>query len=186
MKFATIATALSLLSLASAFPGGRGKAPSKYDSWFFDATYDVIATPNQVVTNTSMPAPGEPGAKGRFRYGINVASQVICYNIELWGVTGDYQSPAKTATHIHEAVKGKSGPPRIAFPNPVGNDKYRKSRGCLKGPFKTGIVTNGVDSGDGFTLDKIIANPAGFFTDSHTKKFVPGVVRGQLSKRWGC
>jgi hypothetical protein len=25
-----------------------------------------------------------------------------------------------------------------------------------------------------------VANPAGFFTDTHTAQFVPGAVRGQL------
>lgn len=93
---------------------------------------------------------------------------------------GDYQSPAKTATHIHEAAKGKSGPPRIALPNPVGDNKMRKSVGCMKGPFTTGVAPTGVDTGAGFKVSQIEANPAGFFTDSHTKLFVPGVVRGQL------
>lgn len=37
-------------------------------------------------------------------------------------------------------------------------------------------------SGAGFTLAQIEANPAGFFTDSHTNLFVPGVVRGQLDQ----
>ncbi|EPS38007.1 hypothetical protein H072_8243 [Dactylellina haptotyla CBS 200.50] len=186
MKLALIAAALPLFKVVSAFPSGGWKSGNNFDTLFFDATYDLIATPDQVVTNTSMPAPGEPGAKGRFRYGINVASQTICYHIELWGVTGDYQSPARTATHIHEAMKGKSGPPRIAFPNPVGDERYRKSRGCLTGPFKTGVLANGTDTGDGFILNKIVANPSIFFTDSHTKKYVPGVVRGQLSKGRGC
>ena len=43
-------------------------------------------------------------------------------NITLYGVAGDYQSPAVTATHIHSAARGASGPPRIAFPNPVPVD----------------------------------------------------------------
>ena len=89
-------------------------------------------------------------------------------------------SPALTATHIHQGLKGASGPPRIAFPNPVGDDSYRNSIGCLKGPFKTGVLANGVDTGTGFTVSQIEANPSGFFTDSHTKLFSLGVVRGQL------
>lgn len=106
-------------------------------------------------------------------------------NITLKGVTGDYQSPARTATHIHQAAKGASGPPRIAFPNPlpVSNDPnvVRRSSGCLTGPFLTGVLSNGVDTGTGFTVKQIEDNPAGFFTDSHTVKYVPGVVRGQLA-----
>lgn len=102
-------------------------------------------------------------------------------NITLLGVTGAYQSTAKTATHIHEAPFGSTGPPRIALPNPIGDDQLRRSMGCMTGPFTTGILANGVDTGTGFTLAQIEANPAGFFTDAHTAMFVPGVVRGQLA-----
>lgn len=108
----------------------------------------------------------------------------VFQHITLKGVTGPYQSPARTATHIHEAAKGKTGPPRIAFPNPEpadsGPDVVKVSMGCMSGPFKTGIMSNGADTGDGFMVKQIEQNPAGFFTDSHTKKYVPGVVRGQM------
>lgn len=96
------------------------------------------------------------------------------------GVTGDYQSMAKTATHIHEAAYGMSGPPRLAFPNPMGDDHVRRSVGCIVGPFTTGVLANGVDTGTGFHVSQIEENPAGFFTDAHTAMYVPGVVRGQL------
>lgn len=95
---------------------------------------------------------------------------------------GEYLSPARTATHIHEAGYGASSPPRIAFPNPVGDDERRVSVGCLTGPFTTGINgTDGRDTGTGFTLAQIEANPKGFFTDSHTRSFPLGVVRGNLA-----
>jgi hypothetical protein len=105
----------------------------------------------------------------------------ISQNITLKGVTGPYSSKAKTATHIHEAARGATGPPRIAIPDPVGDDKIRRSVGCMTGPFTTGILANGVDTGTGFKLAQIEANPAGFFTDAHTALYVPGVVRGQLA-----
>lgn len=103
-------------------------------------------------------------------------------NITLSGVTGDYQSPALTATHIHEAAKGASGPARLAFPNPKGPDHRRVSYGCLTGPFKTGVknAATGLDTGDGFHVKQIVENPKGFFTDSHTVLFPLGAVRGQL------
>jgi hypothetical protein len=103
-------------------------------------------------------------------------------NITLSGVTGDYMSPAKTATHIHEAAVGKAGPPRLAFPNPKGPDHRRVSYGCLTGPFTTGVnSTAGVDTGAGFHVSQIVANPSGFFTDSHTVAYSAGAVRGQLA-----
>jgi len=90
-------------------------------------------------------------------------------------------SPAKTATHIHQAAKGASGPPRIAFPNPVGDDFRRVSVGCITGPFTTGVLAAGVDTGVGFKVAQIEKDPAAFFTDAHTKLFSLGVVRGQLA-----
>lgn len=70
----------------------------------------------------------------------------------------------------------------IAFPNPIdiGND-FRRSLGCVKGPFRTGINgTNGQDTGTNFTVQQIEDNPEGFFTDVHSSLAVPGAVRGQL------
>lgn len=96
-------------------------------------------------------------------------------------MSGEYQSPALTASHIHQAAKGASGPPRVVFPDPVGDDKFRRSYGCIKGPFKTGVLANGVDTGVGFSLKNIEKNPSNYYVDTHTKKYVPGVVRGQMS-----
>ncbi|KAH7308346.1 hypothetical protein BKA65DRAFT_177324 [Rhexocercosporidium sp. MPI-PUGE-AT-0058] len=148
----------------------------------FTSTYNVTATPAEVINNAGVSVPGPVGAKGQFNYAINSKTDVICYDITLEGAVGNYMSPAKTATHIHEGVKGRAGPPRIAFPNPVGDDNYRHIEGCLIGPFTTGIrgADNITDTGAGFRLSQIEANPAGFFTDSHTVLFPAGVVRGQL------
>jgi hypothetical protein len=48
----------------------------------------------------------------------------------------------------HQAVFGRSGPPRLAFPNPTGSSPLnefgmRTSYGCLTGPFTTGVLANG-------------------------------------------
>lgn len=152
----------------------------------FTSIFNITATPDQVVNTSSVRTPGQPGARGQFNYAINSKTNTICYDITLYGVSGNYSSPARTATHIHEAALGRSGPPRIAFPNPVGDDTIRNSKGCLTGPFTTGIkaADNVTDTGAGFTLDKIEANPGGFFTDSHTSLFLAGVVRGQLNQSY--
>merc|ERR1712115_631452 len=169
MKATIIATALAFSSVAVAAPGGdhgkkgwckngsykKGDVKADYgNEWpkkeYFTSTYSVVATPDQVINTDQMPAPGEPGAVGYYNYGINSKDDVICYDIVLKGVTGDYQ----------------------------------RSKGCLKGPFTTGINVTGsnppVDTGAGFKVAQIEANPAGFFTDAHTTLYVPGVVRGQL------
>ena len=83
----------------------------------------------------------------------------------------------KTARHIYEAARGASGPPRIAFPNPVGDGKRRLSVGCLTGPFTTGMNgPDGMDTGSEFMVKHIEDNPAGFFADSHTELFPLGAL----------
>jgi hypothetical protein len=58
----------------------------KSDEWkkdenlfYYDAEYYVKATPDQVIATDGKATPGQPGAKGIFKYGINVAENTICY-----------------------------------------------------------------------------------------------------------
>ncbi|KAL8784714.1 MAG: hypothetical protein Q9213_003810 [Squamulea squamosa] len=148
----------------------------------FTSTYHILATPDQVVNGTTNPVftGGLPGTEATYDFGINVDLDLICYSIKLSGFRGEYQSPAKTATHVHEGVKGRNGPPRLAFPNPVGDGHERFSVGCLQGPFTTGLLSNGIDTGTGFKISQIQDNPSGFFADVHSSLAVPGAVRGQF------
>jgi len=149
----------------------------------FTSAYTAMATPDMVINNDGVATPGQPGATGSFMYRINSDLEVICYDITLTGVTPPYQSPAKTATHIHQGAAGEAGPPRIALPDPEDDGSGKLvSSGCLQGPFTTGVLANGADTGTGFTLAQIEADPSAFFTDSHTSAFAAGAVRGQLTQ----
>lgn len=148
----------------------------------FTSAYSAMAVPEEVIDSDGEVSPGEEGAMGDFMLWVNSDEDVICYEITLEGVTGDYESPAVTATHIHEAAAGEAGPPRIAFddPQPVGEGP-RTSSGCMEGPFVTGVEDDdGNDQGEGFTLDQLEADPAAFAADSHTENHPDGVVRAQL------
>ncbi|KAF6840600.1 hypothetical protein CPLU01_00971 [Colletotrichum plurivorum] len=200
MKFAIIPAVLATAVAATPMrvPGDltkmvwrkKGGNNNRWSNWStgpfqFTSTYDVIATPDEVVDSNNTFTGGLEGAIGYYSYGINSWEDVICYNITLIGFQGDYQSPALTATHIHEGEKGKAGPPRIAFPNPEpveGTANVRRSIGCLAGPFVTGVNATGTesDSGEGFTVSQIEEDPENFFTDVHSSLAVPGAVRGQL------
>lgn len=180
----TIGSAVAVAAAACLFalsaPANAATEVAEPDE--FTSAFMVAATPDQVVDAEGEAAPGEEGATGAFMFRINSDLDILCYEITLEGVSGDYESPADTATHIHEAAAGEPGPPRIALPDPspVG-DGPRTSEGCLQGPFTTGVEADGVDTGEGFTLAEIEANPAGFTGDSHTVDFTAGVVRGQLA-----
>jgi hypothetical protein len=168
-------------ALAFAAPAHAETAVDRPDE--FTSAFTVMATPDQVINNDGVATPGTAGATGTFDFQINSDLDIICYDITVEGLSGDYQSPAKTATHIHQAVAGQAGPPRIAFPNPAPiGDGPRTSSGCLQGPFTTGVVTNGADTGQGFELSAIEADPSSFFSDTHTVANPAGAVRGQLTQ----
>ncbi|MBT1637028.1 CHRD domain-containing protein [Clavibacter michiganensis] len=173
------AAALTLLAAMPASAETTVPEPERFTSAF-----TVMATPDQVLNADGVATPGEPGATGRFDLRLDSTSNTICYDITLTGVTGEYKSPAKTATHIHQAVVGKAGPPRIAFPNPAdAGNGTRTSSGCMQGPFTTGIMSaQNADTGEGFTVAQIEADPSAFAADSHTASFAAGAVRGQLTQ----
>ena len=126
------------------YPPGTGENLPSYpsaqcpvDIFKFTSTFHIVATPNQVVNGTDNPVftGGLSDVTGYYDFGINRDLDLICYNIRLVGFRGEYQSPARTATHVHEGAAGRNGPPRLAFPNPQGDGPERISVGCLKGRF---------------------------------------------------
>lgn len=181
-RLATGASAIgAVLLIGSSLPAVAADDPVAEPATF-TSMFTSNATPGAVVDADGNPAPGEEGATGTFNFRVNSDEEIICYDITLRGVTPPYQSMARTATHVHEAALGEGGPPRLAFPNPEdAGDGTLTSSGCMQGPFTTGILVDGVDTGDGFSLAELEANPAGFSADTHTADFVPGAVRGQLA-----
>jgi hypothetical protein len=177
-----ILTALTTSAVALSVGAASAQDAEVPEPSSFTSMFTAMATPDMVINADGVATPGEPGATGTFDYRINSDEEVICYDIVLRGVTPPYMSPARTATHIHQAAEGAAGPPRIALPNPEDTgDGTLRSEGCLQGPFTTGIVANGADTGAGFSLAEIEADPAAFFTDTHTASFTAGAVRGQLT-----
>jgi len=170
--------AAGLLVAATAGPAAADTPVPEPDR--FTSAFTVMATPDEVIDNDGNAVAGEEGATGTFSFRINSDQEIICYDIRLDGVTPPFESPARTATHIHEAAAGEAGPPRLAFPNPEG-DGTLTSSGCMQGPFTTGIERDGADTGEGFSLKQIEADPAAFAADTHTSAFAAGAVRGQLS-----
>lgn len=152
----------------------------------FTSAFVADATGDQVVGMDGTVGVGQEDGSGTFVFLINSDEEIICWDIITDGVAPPYQSAARTATHIHQTPAGQNGPPRLSFPNPEGSEgsDIRTSSGCSEGPFTTGLPVNGeagTDTGTGFTLDQIEANPSGFSADTHTAANVPGAVRGQLA-----
>lgn len=193
---AAAASALALGSIAAPAVADTSEDPNSSDNNVappsaFTGAYVVEANGDNVIGPAPdlEPGVGNPGAEGTFLFFTNADEEIICWEISVTGLTSEYESGAKTATHIHEAGAGTNGPPRIAFPNPEPADSTdpaveRTSSGCAEGPFTTGLGPDGPNSepdfGTDFSLAQIEANPAGFSADTHTAEFVPGAVRGQL------
>lgn len=179
LGIAATAAAGALVTMQGS-PAYAGEEVSEPDT--FTSMYTVEATPDMVVDDEGEPSPGEEGAWGTFDFRINTDDEVICYDIEFTGVTPPYESPAKTATHIHQAAEGEFGPPRLAFPDPEEDDDgVLRSSGCMQGPFTTGVEDDeGDDTGESFTLSQIEEDPESFYADTHTEDFPDGTVRGQL------
>jgi hypothetical protein len=179
-----LATLTALTTVAAALTAAPAYAQDAQvpEPSAFTSMFTAMAMPDGVV-GPDGPAPGEPGATGTFDLRINSDDEIVCYDITLRGVTPPFQSPARTATHVHEAAEGAAGPPRLAFPNPedTGNGTMR-SEGCMQGPFTTGVMADGADTGTGFSLEDIEADPSAFFADTHTSTFTAGAVRGQLTR----
>jgi len=149
----------------------------------FTSTLTSTATPDAVRDDVGKPVPGQPGAEGKFVLRINSKLDIVCYDITLTGVTLPYESGARTATHLQEGKPDESGYVRMVFPDPQGPpDGPLTSKGCLKGPFTSGVVLRHGDTGRGFTLAMVERNPPEWFVDVHTKEFRVGAVRGQLAK----
>lgn len=198
MKLSTASAILAFvatpaLSMPTGFKARQDGGSTPYGTFvaepsYFTSAVSTRAVPGAVIANNGTAAPGQSNAFGHFSYKINSDEEIICFDIRTVNVTGDYLSPAFTATHIHQGAVGAAGPPRIAFPNPqyVRNDhtgaEIRESKGCLQGPFSTNVTANGADTGSasGFTLSQIEQDPSAFFTDTHTAQFAAGAVRGQL------
>jgi len=136
----------------------------------FTSNFSVRATGAEVPEGA-----GDPDATGVFDLRLASGQEIICYDITLRGVTPPFESPAPTATHIHDGDPGVVGPAVVLFPDPeMSSDGTLQTSGCLQEPFTADA------SAAGFSLANIEASPTGFYVDNHTAEFAPGSVRGQF------
>jgi hypothetical protein len=147
--------------------------------------FTTEVTPEQVVDEDGAFRQGEPGSAGTFDLRLDSVSDTICYDITLQGVSGDYSSPAATATHIHDNDFGLIGPPVVAFENPQpvdadDPDGLRRSSGCVDATAPAFDDGRDDDPGEGFQVSDLEADPEAYYLDTHTADFVGGAVRGQL------
>ncbi len=107
---------------------------------------------------TEVPAPGDPDGKGSATVRLDSAKGEVCYDVKVEGIA------APTAAHIHEGAAGAAGPPVITLD-----------------PAKIGQGEDCLTNQKAADIERIGANPSGFYVNVHTADFPGGAVRGQLA-----
>ena len=100
----------------------------------------------------------DPDGAGKASFTVDAATGKVCYTLEVSNID------AALAAHIHKGAAGAGGPPVVPLDAPATG----KSQGCT-------TVSPDVAAA-------IVADPAGYYVNVHTKPFMGGAIRGQLSK----
>jgi hypothetical protein len=100
----------------------------------------------------------EPSASGTAVLRIRKNAGLICYRLQVQNVT-----LPTAAAHIHKGAAGVNGPVVVPFNAPGGNGT---SSGCA--------------TASASLIDDILANPAGYYVNVHTKEHPAGAIRAQL------
>ena len=113
---------------------------------------------SQAMTGAAERPAGDPDGTGTTIVRIRRDGGLFCYRF----VVQNIQLPTAGA-HIHRGAAGTAGP--IVIP--------------LEAPGASG-TSSGCVMVDGALLDEILANPANFYSNVHTRDFPAGAVRAQL------
>lgn len=103
-----------------------------------------------------VPGPGDPDGSGVAVLLAQPDAGRLCYTLNVKRI-----EPA-TAAHVHIGVAGMAGPVVIGLEPPSDGS----TRACT--------------SVDPALLQRIVADPAGFYVNVHNQPFPAGAVRGQL------
>jgi len=117
-----------------------------------------LATAAAAADNLSATLSGAAGS-GSAKVTVDTAKNQVCWDLASKGLTD------AVAAHIHKGAAGANGPPVVPF---SGVDASGNSKGC---------AAAGVD-----VVKDLVANPAGYYINVHTKTAPAGAIRGQLSK----
>ena len=105
-----------------------------------------------------VPGPGDPDGGGMVQVTLDPDKNEVCYDLTVTKID------EATAAHIHEGAVGKDGPVKVGLDTP----KDGSAKGCK--------------SADAAVVKDMMANPANYYVNIHSKDFPKGAVRGQLSK----
>ncbi len=151
-----LASVTSILVFASAASATAHEvSPTYLDQ---NGHFAVPLTPGEV------PDGGDPGGQGSADLNLNMQLKQACFSINWKGLKARSQV---TALHLHVAGPGSDGPHWID----LFNDQHL--------PGEDGKATGCVPTTED-KIQKVIANPAGYYLNLHSDAFTKGALRGQL------
>jgi hypothetical protein len=106
---------------------------------------------------------GDPNATGTALFRLNPSEGLVCFHVVITG-----ESQPIVAMHIHQAPAGTAGPVVIPLITPTASGSVQQSKGCV--------------AADPALIRQVMASPAQFYVNVHTKTFPAGAARGQLVK----
>lgn len=136
------------------------------------AAGDATGTPSGEVTgevtienimlsgDAEVPGPGDDDGDGFANVFLELGNGQICYDITVNGIE------APTAAHIHEGTADVAGPVVVPLEAPITEGG--------------GASVNSCAAADAELIERIEANPAGFYLNVHNEEFPNGALRGQL------
>jgi hypothetical protein len=126
------------------------------------AVSDEVVFENIPLTGAAeVPGPGDEDGDGFANVFLQPEGGQICYDIVVNGID------APTAAHIHEGAAGVAGPVVVPLETPV-----------VEGG---GAAIDSCASADAVLIDRIAADPTGFYINVHNADFPDGALRGQLA-----
>ena len=122
--------------------------------------FSTTLTGEAEVTAAGVPNQGDLDGEGTAHITLNQGQGEVCFELNVSGIT----LPAIGA-HIHVGASTTTGPVVVGLTPP---DADGHSSGCV--------------SADADLIKAIRQNPENYYVNVHTTDFMPGAVRGQLSK----
>jgi hypothetical protein len=106
-----------------------------------------------------VPGPGDANGSGEFAGWFDASKGRVCYTLGIASLANP------TMAHIHRGAAQVSGPVVVPLANPAQN-----------------IAETCTEVAPAL-VKEIVANPAGFYVNVHTKEHPSGAIRAQLKRR---
>jgi hypothetical protein len=113
----------------------------------------------ELLGTNEKPSAADPNGTGTGQFFVHADTGKLCYALAVKNVA----LPA-AAAHIHKGDANTAGPVVIPFTAPNADG-----------------VSSACVSADPALLKDLVANPAGYYANVHTRQFAGGAVRGQLT-----